>query len=71
MVGMEDTHLPAVKKVEVPGVYQVSPLVHGGEIEVESEEGEGTTVRLYFPSVEKRVRLIEDSSPKPKSVIEV
>lgn len=44
---------------------------HGGEIEVESEKEEGTTVRLYFPIVEKRVRLIEDSSPKPKSVIEV
>ena len=44
---------------------------HGGEIEVESEEGEGTTVRLYFPIVEKRVRLIEDTSSKPKSVIEV
>ena len=44
---------------------------HGGEIEVESEEGEGTTVRLYFPIVEKRVRFIEDSSPNSKSVIEV
>lgn len=42
---------------------------HGGEIEVESEEGEGTTVRLYFPRVEKRVRLLEDSATK--SVIEV
>lgn len=44
---------------------------HGGEIEVESEEGEGTTVRLYFPIIEKRVRLIEDSTPKTESVIEV
>ncbi|MEO1843133.1 MAG: ATP-binding protein, partial [Akkermansiaceae bacterium] len=42
---------------------------HGGEIEVESQEGEGTTVRLYFPSADKRVRLIEDSTTK--SVIEV
>ena len=42
---------------------------HGGEIEVESEEGEGTTVRLYFPRGDKRVRLLEDS--KSKSVIEV
>lgn len=42
---------------------------HGGELEVESEEGEGTTVRLYFPLIEKRVRLIEDPTPPP--VIEV
>ena len=43
---------------------------HGGEIEIESEENEGTTVRLYFQRVERRVRLIEDSSAK-KKVIEV
>ncbi len=44
---------------------------HGGEIEVESEEGEGTTVRLYFPIAEKHVRLIEDAASNPKAVIEV
>ena len=37
---------------------------HGGEIEVESEEHQGTTVRLFLPRVEKRVRLIEDHSPR-------
>ncbi len=42
---------------------------HGGEIEVESEEDEGTTIRLYFPRSEKRMRLIADSAPSP--VIEV
>lgn len=42
---------------------------HGGELEVESEEGQGTTVRLYFPRIEKRLRYLEDSSSK--SVIEV
>jgi len=40
---------------------------HGGEIEVESEEGEGTTVRIFFPRVERRARLLEDR----KTVIEV
>lgn len=42
---------------------------HGGEIEVESEEGEGTTVRMYFPREEKRVRLLESSRTEP--VIEI
>lgn len=36
---------------------------HGGELEVESEEGAGTTVTLYFPRTDKRVRLIEDKAP--------
>ncbi|MGE9266987.1 MAG: two-component system sensor histidine kinase NtrB [Verrucomicrobiales bacterium] len=32
---------------------------HGGEIEVESEEGRGTTVSLFFPRGDKQVRLLE------------
>jgi len=36
---------------------------HGGELEVESEEGAGTTVTLYLPRTDKRVRLLEDSAP--------
>ena len=35
---------------------------HGGEIEVESAEGEGTTVMLFFPRADKRVRLLEDQA---------
>ncbi|MFT6240088.1 MAG: two-component system, sporulation sensor kinase E [Paracoccaceae bacterium] len=36
---------------------------HGGELEVESEEGVGTTVTLYFPRTDKKVRLLEDRAP--------
>ncbi len=36
---------------------------HGGELEVESEEGAGTTVTLYFPRTDKRVRMLEDRPP--------
>jgi signal transduction histidine kinase len=32
---------------------------HGGEIELESKEGEGTSVNIYLPLVEKRMRYIE------------
>ena len=36
---------------------------HGGELEVESEEGAGTTVTLFFPRTDKQVRLLEDQAP--------
>lgn len=36
---------------------------HGGELEVESEEDVGTTVTLYFPRSDKRVRLLQNSVP--------
>ena len=32
---------------------------HGGEIDIESREGEGTRVSLWLPLVEKKVRLLE------------
>jgi signal transduction histidine kinase len=32
---------------------------HGGEIELESKEGEGTKVNIYLPLVEKRMRYLE------------
>ncbi len=34
---------------------------HGGELEVESEENHGTTITLYFPRTDKRVRLLEET----------
>lgn len=44
---------------------------HGGEIEIDSENGEGTVVSLYFPRFEKRVRLLEESdSQKPPIDVE-
>lgn len=36
---------------------------HGGELEVESEEGSGTTVTLYFPRTDRQVRLLEVHAP--------
>ena len=36
---------------------------HGGELEVESEDGVGTKVTLYYPRTDKRVRLLENGIP--------
>ena len=41
---------------------------HGGEIEIDSQTDEGTTVRLFFPRQRKNIRLLEDHS---SSIIEV
>lgn len=43
---------------------------HGGEIEIDSEEGKGTTVTLYFPRMEKHIRLLEADAEKPLIDIE-
>jgi PAS domain S-box-containing protein len=37
---------------------------HGGEMEIESEENKGTTVHLYFPRMEKHVRLLESEESR-------
>ena len=36
---------------------------HGGEIDIESREGQGTRVSLWLPLVEKRVRLLGEGAP--------
>lgn len=41
---------------------------HGGEIELESREGEGTKVNIYLPRVEKQMRFLEAPAP---SVVDV
>ena len=33
---------------------------HGGEMEIDSEENKGTTVNLYFPRIEKHIRMLEN-----------
>jgi two-component system, sporulation sensor kinase E len=38
---------------------------HGGEMEIDSEENKGTKVNLYFPRMEKHVRLLESDDSKP------
>ena len=36
---------------------------HGGEIDIESREGQGTRVSLWLPLVEKKIRLLESGDP--------
>jgi two-component system, sporulation sensor kinase E len=41
---------------------------HGGEIEIDSQTGKGTTVTLFFPRQRKNIRLLED---RTSSIIEI
>jgi two-component system, sporulation sensor kinase E len=41
---------------------------HGGEIEIDSQSGKGTTVTLFFPRQRKNIRLLED---RTSSIIEI
>ncbi len=38
---------------------------HGGEMQIESHEGRGTTVRILLPLPERRVRLLTAGEPSP------
>ena len=38
---------------------------HGGELEIESEQGKGTSVTLSFPRQHKNVRLLQDHTTNP------
>ncbi|MDB6140461.1 MAG: ntrB [Verrucomicrobiaceae bacterium] len=40
---------------------------HGGEIDIESRQGQGTKVSLFLPLVEKRMRLLGEGSEMTKS----
>ena len=40
---------------------------HGGLVEVSSEQGRGTTFRIFLPVAEKRIRLLESEQPSPLS----
>ncbi|MDQ8190995.1 two-component system sensor histidine kinase NtrB [Roseibacillus persicicus] len=44
---------------------------HGGEIEIQSEEGDGTRVTLHFPRTNKRARMLPAPEPEEDDVIEV
>ena len=44
---------------------------HGGEIEIHSEEEEGTQVTLHFPRTNKRARMLPAPEPTPDDIIEV
>ncbi|MEO1856721.1 MAG: ATP-binding protein [Rubritalea sp.] len=37
---------------------------HGGEIEIQSEVNEGTTVRIHIPREERQLRLLPDNQPE-------
>ncbi len=43
---------------------------HGGELEINSEVGQGTAVTLHFPRIEKHIRMLE-SSTTAKPLIDI
>jgi signal transduction histidine kinase len=38
---------------------------HGGELSIESSPGQGATLTIRLPYVEKRIRMLEAGEPKP------
>jgi signal transduction histidine kinase len=38
---------------------------HGGELSIESSEGEGLTLTIRLPYIERRIRMLEAGESKP------
>lgn len=72
MANLFQPYYTTKKKGSGLGLLIVRRIVrdHGGEIELESTEGAGTTVTCYFPRTERRLRLLESAEQK-EDVIEV
>jgi len=40
---------------------------HGGKLSIESNEGEGLTLTIRLPYIERRIRMLEAGESKPEA----